>query len=152
MDSTVVAASAAVVGSMVGGAASIATAWLTQRTQTRRQTIVAEIRKREALYADFIVECSKLAIDALDHNLESPQQVFQVFALQNRIKLVASEAVVAATDQTIKRILEQYFGPNLSREQLRELAFARLDEDPVRAFSKACREELQALERGLGRR
>ena len=149
MDTSVVTASAAVLGSLVGGAATIATAWITQRTQTRRQTIVSEIRKRETLYADFIVECSKLAIDALDHNLESPQQVMQVFALQNRIKLTASDAVVAASDQTIKRILEQYFGPNLTREQLRELAFARIDEDPVRTFSKACREELRALERSL---
>jgi hypothetical protein len=149
MDSTVVAASAGVLGSLVGGAATIATAWLTQRTQTRRQTIVAEIRKREALYAEFIVECSKLAIDALDHNLESPQQVMHVFALQNRIKLLASDAVVATSDQTIKRILEQYFGPNLSKEALRELAFKSMDEDPVRAFSKACREELRELERGL---
>jgi hypothetical protein len=149
MDPTVVAASAAVLGSMVGGAATIATAWISQRTQTRRQTVVAEIRKREKLYADFIVECSKLAIDALDHNLDSPQQMVQVFALQNRIKLFATDAVVAATDQTIKRVLQQYFDPNVSREQLRELAFARLDEDPVRSFSKACRDELRALERTL---
>lgn len=75
MDTSVVAASAAVLGSLVGGAATIATAWITQRTQTRRQTIVNEIRKREALYADFIVECSKLAIDALDHTLEKPDEL-----------------------------------------------------------------------------
>ena len=149
MDPAILTALAAVLGSTVGGAATIATAWVTQRTQSRRQAVLTETRKREALYADFIVECSKLAIDALDHNLESPQQVLQVFALQNRIKLVASEAVVAATDQTIKRILEQYFGPNLTKEQLREMAFNRIDEDPVRSFSKACREELRALERSL---
>jgi hypothetical protein len=52
MDSTVFAASAAVLGCLVGGAATIATAWITQRTQTRRHTLVAEIRKRETLYAD----------------------------------------------------------------------------------------------------
>jgi hypothetical protein len=38
---------------------------------------------------------------------------------------------------------------NLSREELKGLAFARIDEDPVRVFSKACRHELRALERGL---
>ena len=149
MDNSVVAASAAVLGSLVGGAATIATAWITQRTQTRRQTILTEIRKREALYADFIVECSKLAIDALDHTLEKPEKVLQVIALQNRMKLFSSDAVVEASDQTIKRILKQYFDPNLSRDELKELAFARIDEDPVRTFSKACREELRALERSL---
>ena len=75
--------------------------------------------------------------------------MIQVFALQNRIKLVASDGVVAASDDTIKRVLQQYFDANLTKEQLREMAFARLDEDPVRAFSKACRDELRELERGL---
>lgn len=149
MDTSVVAASAAVLGSLVGGAATVATAWITQRTQTRRQAILTEIRKREALYAEFIAECSKLAIDALDHNLEDPGKVLQVIALQNRIKLFSSDAVAEATDQTIKRILAQYFDRNLTRDELRDFAFARIDEDPVRAFSKACRDELRALERGL---
>jgi phosphoglucomutase len=149
MDSTVVAASAAVLGSLVGGAATIVTAWITQRTQTRRQAILTEIRKREALYANFISECAKLAIDALDHTLETPEKVIQVFALQNRIKLLSSDAVVAATDETIKRILQQYFDPNLSRDKMRQLAFSRIDEDPVRAFSQACRDELRELERRL---
>jgi hypothetical protein len=149
MDSAVLAASAAVLGSMVGGAATVATAWVTQRTQGRRQAILTEMRRREALYSDFIAECAKLAIDALDHSLDNPQQVIQVIALQNRIKLMASEAVVAATEQSIKRILQQYFDPNLTREEMRALALKRIDEDPVRAFSKACREELQGLERRL---
>jgi hypothetical protein len=149
MDTSVVAASAAVLGSLVGGAATIATAWITQRTQTRRQAVLIEIRKREALYSDFIVECSKLAVDALDHTLEEPGKVLQVIALQNRMKLFSSDAVVEASDLTIKRILRQYFDPNLSRDELKEIAFARLDEDPVRTFSKACRAELQALERSL---
>jgi hypothetical protein len=149
MDTSVVAASAAVLGSLVGGAATIATAWITQRTQSRRQAVTGEIRKREALYADFIVECSKLAIDALGHNLEGPEKVIQLFALQNRIKLFSSDAVVAASDATIKRILQQYFDHNLSREEIRALALTRIEEDPVRAFSKACREELRELERSL---
>jgi hypothetical protein len=133
----------------VGGAATVATAWITQRTQTRRQTIINEIRKRQALYTDFIIECSKLAIDALDHSLERPEKIMMVITLQNRIKLFSSDAVVEASDLTVKRILKQYFDPNLSREELKDVAFARIDEDPVRTFSKACREELRALERSL---
>jgi hypothetical protein len=149
MDPAIVTALAAVMGSMVGGAATIATAWVTQRTQSKREQVKAEIRKRETLYSEFVVECSRLVIDALDHNLEEPQKVFQVFALQNRIKLTASDAVVEAADEAIKRIFQQYFGPNLTREQLRELALSRATDDPVKAFSRACREELQSLRHGF---
>jgi hypothetical protein len=38
----------------------------------------AEIRKRELLYTEFIAECSKLAIDALDHTLDDTTKVFHV--------------------------------------------------------------------------
>ena len=145
MDPSIVTALAAVLGSMAGGAATIATAWVTQRTVSKREAHKAELRKREALYSEFIVECSRLAIDALDHNLDEPQKVFQVFALQNRIKLVSSDAVVEAADATIRRIFQQYFGPNLTRDELRQLALSRVEDDPVKAFSRACRSELSSL-------
>ena len=70
MDPTIVSAMSAVLGSVVGGSASIATAWFTQKTQGRRESVRAEIQKREVLYGEFIAECSRLAIDALDHSLE----------------------------------------------------------------------------------
>ena len=96
MDAALVSALSAVVGSIVGGSASVATAWVTQRTTARHQSIGAEIKKREALYAEFISECSKLAIDALDHSLDTPDKILNIYALENRIRLCASEPVVAA--------------------------------------------------------
>jgi hypothetical protein len=60
MDPTIVSALSAVLGSAVGGSATLATAWITQKTQSRREIVAAEIRKREALYGEFIAECSKL--------------------------------------------------------------------------------------------
>jgi len=41
---------AAVLGSLVGGSATIATAWITQRTSTKRELIRQELRKRETLF------------------------------------------------------------------------------------------------------
>jgi hypothetical protein len=148
MDPSVVTGLAAVLGSLVGGFSTLATAWVTQRTQTRRQLLETEIRKREQLYAEFIAECSKLAVDALDHNLEGTQKVFQVYALQNRIRLVATDAVVASTDYALSRIFQQYFGPNLSKDELRQLALSRSD-DPLKPFSEACRGELASLRASL---
>jgi len=54
MDATIVSAIAAVLGSLVGGSASLATAWITQNTLNKREVIGAEIRKREMLYGEFI--------------------------------------------------------------------------------------------------
>jgi hypothetical protein len=68
------------------------------------------------------------------------------YALLNRIRLTSSDAVLAAAEQTIKNIAAQYFAPNMSVEDLRELARSNR-EDPLRVFSDACREELKGLHR-----
>ncbi len=152
MDPAILSALAAVLGSAVGGSATLGTAWITQKTQSRREVVGAEIRKRETLYGEFIAECSKLAIDALDHKLDSPEKLFQIYALQNRIRLTSSDAVVAAADQTLQRILKQYFAENITHEAFRDLTheftdFDRLEGlDSLKPFSEACRKELQALQ------
>ena len=155
MDPTIVSALSALLGSAVGGSVTLATAWITQRTQSRRQVVGAEIRKREALYGEFIAECSKLLIDALDHTLDSPDKLRQIYALQNRIRLTSSDAVVAAADQTLNRILRQYFEQNITQQQLREELSRSLTDDqrkrddPLKPFSQACRNELRALQNAL---
>ena len=70
MDRAIVSALAAILGSLVGGAATIATAWLTQRTQGRRASIDAEVRKREALYVEFITEGSKVLVEGFRQTAE----------------------------------------------------------------------------------
>ena len=149
MDTAVVSALSAVLGSIVGGSASIATAWITQRTLGRRESINAEMRKRESLYADFIAECSKAVVDALDHSLNDPAKIIQLYAFQNRIRLSASDAVVAATQETIDRIIKQYFQDNLAPDAMRTLILESLEDDtradPLKTFSAACRRELIGL-------
>jgi hypothetical protein len=52
--------------------------------------------------------------------------------------------VLAAAEQTMKNIAEQYLAPNMSVEDMRD--FARSNrEDPLQVFSETCREELEAL-------
>ena len=150
MDSAILSALAAVLGSAVGGSATLGTAWITQKTQSRREAVGAEVRKREALYGEFIAECSKLLIDALDHTLEDPDKLLQIYALQNRIRLTSSDAVVGAADPTLHRIVKQYFEENITQEPLRDLTLSLSDDqlkrdDPLKPFSEACRRELWAL-------
>jgi ribosome-interacting GTPase 1 len=109
MDSSIVTALSAILGSLVGGSASIATAWITQKTQSRRELVITEIRKRELLYTEFIDECSKLAIDALDHTLDDTTKFFHVYTLQSRIRLTSSDMVVTAAEQTVKHISKELF-------------------------------------------
>ena len=54
--------------------------------------------------------------------------------------------VVAAADQTVKHILKNYFGPNMTREEMRDLALSETFDDPLKPFSEACRNELKALQ------
>ena len=147
MNQSIISALAAVLGSLVGGASTIATAWFTQRAQSRRESVNAEIRRRELVYTEFINECSKLAIDAFNNTLDNPGTLMNAYALLNRIRLISSDAVVDAADQTIKGIVEQYFRPNLSMEELHKTAAAGRA-DPLKEFSVSAREELRRLSRG----
>jgi hypothetical protein len=147
MDAAILSAGAAVLGSLAGASASLATAWLNQRTQAKRVATQAEMHKRELLYADFITECAKLAIDALDHTIDRPETLQQAYTLANRIRLTSGDAVLHAAENAIDEILARYRAPNLPIEKLREISVAAFD-DPLRAFSDACRQELQSLREG----
>lgn len=144
MEPALISAMSAVLGSLVGGSATIATAWITQSTQNKRERLRVELRKREALYGEFISECSKLAIDSLAHGIELPEKMWSAYALLNRIRLSASKPVLAEAEAVLKRIAEQYFSPNVSIEDFRTIALSR-EADPLRSFGEACRAELKAL-------
>jgi len=104
------------------------------------------MRKREVLYADFITECSKLVLDALDHTLDRPETLLQAYALVNRIRLISSDAVLHEAEAAMKKIIATYREPNLPIEKFREIS---IDEtrDPLKVFSEACRDELKSLAR-----
>jgi len=134
MDTTVVSAMAAVLGSLVGGSATVATAWITQKTLTKREMIGAEIRKRETLYGEFISECSKLVMDSFARTLDKPETLLPAFALLNRVRLSASDSVLTEAENILKWIAEQYFSPNLSVEEMRALIRSGSDVDPLKSF------------------
>ena len=139
MDRAVLSALAALLGSLVGASATIATAWLTQRSQARRSSVEAEIRKREALYGEFITEGSKLLIESIDHKLDDPERLYSLYEMVlNRIRLVASDEVLAAADRTATQIIERFFRPNLSSEEMRQLVLTRPN-DPLKEFGEVCR-------------
>jgi len=108
MDTNLIGAMSGVLGSLVGGSATVATAWLTQKTLTRRELNVRDMRQREKLYAEFIGECARLLIDAFTHMLEDPEKLLPLYALTNRVRLTASQPVVAEAERLLARISEQF--------------------------------------------
>lgn len=144
MDTSIVSATAGVLGSVFGASTAIATAWISQKTLNKRELIRAEIDKREMLYGEFIAECSKLIVDAYGHTLERAETLLSAYALLNRIRLSASDAVLARAEHILIWITEQYFSPNLSTEDMRALVHSP-GTDPLKPFSDACRDELKSI-------
>jgi hypothetical protein len=144
MDTAIVTAMAGVLGSLVGGSATVAATWVTQRTLSKRELIRTEVRRREALYGEFISECSARIIESFGRTLEKPETLLHVYELLNRIRLCASDAVLTQAEATLRSITEQYFSPNLSVEEMRKLV-RKWTTDPLKPFGEACRLELKSM-------
>jgi hypothetical protein len=144
MDNAIVTAMSGVLGSLVGGSATVATAWITQRTVSKRELMQLEMGKREALYGEFIAECAKLLMDAFTHTLDTPERMLPLYAMLNRIRLCASQPVLAEAERLLTRITDQYFSRNLTLDEIRDLAHSE-GADPLRTFGEACRAEIKAM-------
>jgi hypothetical protein len=144
MDMTTLTALSGVVGTLVGVSATVAIAWITQKTLHRRDLIRDEIHVRETLYGEFIAECARLLVDAFQHSLENPETLVPVYAMVNRIRLRASQQVLAEAERLVGRITEQYFSNNRSVPELRQLARSG-EADALKAFGEACRVELKSI-------
>ncbi len=141
MDSTVVTATAAALGSMVGGSVSVVTTWISQRKQSSRAYAEWKLRERESLYGEFLAEASRLAVDALSHSLKRPGQVAGLYGLLSRIRLLAGDEVLDQAEDCCRCIVELYRQPNLTTDQL-HAALEAHEIDPLKEFSAACRAEL----------
>ena len=149
MDTAIVTGLTGIFGSLLGGSASMATAWVTQRTSNKRKEFHAELTRRGTLYSQFINECSVRALDSFENTLDKSERLLSIYSLLNRIRLCASDAVPAAAEGALAAISEQYFRPNLSLEQLRALIRDGANADPLKSFAEACRAELKSMHTAL---
>src|SRR5258708_37794768 len=118
MDSTVLTATAAALGSLVGALVSVVTTWITQRKQAIRASTEWKLRERESLYGQFLAEASRLAVDALSHSLERPDQLAGLYGLPSRVRLLSSEEVLGQAGACCRRIVEPYRRPNMTAGQV----------------------------------
>ena len=142
MDSAYLPALAALAGSAIGGLTSFASAWLTQHRQDRTRRLSKDKTRRQKVYKQFIEEASKLYADALVHDDLQVSKLVSAYALISRMRLLSSPPVLQRAEAIVRMIVETYFAPNKTSVELREL-LDRHAIDPLRAFSEACRAELE---------
>jgi hypothetical protein len=102
---------------------------------------------REQLYSDFISESAHAPADAVQHNLQDPNNLTPTYALLSRMRLSSSNDVLASAERIIQHIINTYSEPNLPPEQIQSRAAQR--RDPLREFSNICRAELEAMQNQL---
>ena len=144
MDSTVMTAMAAALGSLVGATASLGTTWISQRRQSIRATAEWKLRERESLYKEFIMEASRLFGDAMVNSLDRPDQLVALYGILSRIRLISGDDVLSKAVGCCHQIVGLYRRPNMTAEQIRA-AFEANEFDPLKEFSAACRMELLAM-------
>jgi hypothetical protein len=145
---------AAIMGALVGGLASLASTWVSERTRHRRDMVQREVTKRETTYSDFIDHASRLYVISATHNLNDGdeasieselQGAVSLYGIASRIRLFASDRVIREAEAVLDLILMQFGAENISVDQLREKKFD--DRDPLKAFSISCRRELKTLQK-----
>ena len=145
MDTNLITAMSGVLGSLVGGSATVATAWITQKTLTRRELNVRDMRQREKLYGEFIGECARLLIDAFTHTLEDPEKLLPLYALTNRVRLTASQPVLAEAERLLKPHHRAVFLAQPDGRGHARSSPARTRPIPLKTFGEACRVELKSI-------
>jgi hypothetical protein len=146
-NSGIIAALAAIAGSLVGALGSAVGTWITARHQDRRDLLGKQIARREVLYSDFIAESARLLVDAMQYNVSDLEKLLPVYALLSRIRLSSSGPVLQTAENIIKTIVNTYPQPNLTADQIESRAVS--GQDPLRQFSDTCRTELESLQRQL---
>jgi hypothetical protein len=139
------AALAAICGSLIGTLGSPISTWIVQRHQDRRELLAKKLLHREALYSDFITETTRLHVDALEHDVGDPKNLFATYALLSRIRLSSSAVVLENAESIVRDVIKRYSEPNLTVEQVQSMAAN--GNDPLREFSEICRLELESMER-----
>ena len=144
IDPTALSPLSALAGALMGGGASLVAAIYTQRFQNRLQRVAAEVAKREAVYADFVMNASHLLLSAHvrdDIALGGEEQ--HLVGLINRMRLFAPNEVLDSAEAVLRAIVNVMLRP---RVELRQLAMEALTKgvrpDPVLPFSLVCREDL----------
>lgn len=149
IDPTLLGPVSALLGALVGGGASVVAAIYTQRGQDRLHRVGSEVTKRETVYADFVIHASNLLLHAYTHDdmvLSGEEQ--RLIGLINRMRFFAPPNVIGTAEAVLRTIVEIALKPSVELRQLAKEALSKgLDPDPLLAFSRVCRADLENVRR-----
>ena len=111
MDSSIIAALSAILGSTVGGLTTFLTTFLNQRYAMRRDILAKDVANREQLYSEFLKEVGNLYFDSINRTLDEVSQqasLITMYSLVGRIRMISSEAVLTSAEKVAEDIVESY--------------------------------------------
>jgi hypothetical protein len=152
MDAALISSLSVLGGSLVGALTSLASTWVTQAHQDRRELLSKRIADRETLYANFISEASRAQVDSLEHSLERIDCLVPLYVLVGHTRLSSSEPVITCAEKVMREIAAGYCRPYLTRTQFGQMALGtqgREHADPLAEFSNLCRQELRNMTDGF---
>ena len=136
---------AALAGSAVGGTTSFLSTWLAQGAQTRAQLTLHDKGRRQDLYREFVLDASKLFIEAVTSDTPDLSKTIALYALISRMRILSSQPVIDEAHKVAQVIVDSYAAPNKTFNDLRQMMVIERALDPLRGFSEACRKELHDL-------
>ena len=137
LEIAIIAAAAAVGGSLAGSFASFLGSKALHREQSRVNQIERQIAAREQLYSDFIAEAARLTFSAMDAKADKAVEFVHIYSLVSRIKLVGTPPVIAGATHLAHVAVSAHLSGD---------AGARSSEgDFGSPFSTVCRKELDDL-------
>jgi hypothetical protein len=148
MDSSLIAALSAILGTTVGGLTTFLTTFLNQRYAMRRDILAKDVANREQLYSEFLKEVDNLYFDSINRTLDDLSQqssLIAMYSLVGRIRMISSEAVLKAAEKVAEDIVESYKRPPMTVQEFQQLWGSS---DPWHEFTNACRTEREGM---LGR-
>jgi hypothetical protein len=148
MDSSIIAAFSAILGTTVGGLTTFLTTFINQRYAVRRDILAKDVANREQLYSEFLKEVGNLYFDSINRTLDDASQqtsLIAMYSLVGRIRMISSEAVLKAAEKVTEDIVESYKRPPTTFQEFQRLWGAS---DPWHEFTNACRAERESM---LGR-
>ena len=148
MDSSIIAAFSAILGTTVGGLTTFLTTFINQRYAVRRDILAKDVANREQLYSEFLKEVGNLYFDSINRTLDDASQqtsLIAMYSLVGRIRMISSEAVLKAAEKVAEDIVESYKRPPTTFQEFQRLWGAS---DPWHEFTNACRAERESM---LGR-
>ena len=145
MDSSMIAAFSAVLGTTVGGLATFLTTYLNQRYAMRRDILAKDVANREQLYSEFLKEVGNLYFDSIHRTLDDADQhssMISMYSLVGRIRMISNEAVLKAAEKVAQDIVESYKRPPMTFEEFQQMWGSS---DPWHEFTNACRVERENM-------